>query len=938
MSRFTTQSLPVVSPAGLGELTADPASRQIFAASVGMDQTAGQLLQVLESAGQAVSTYARFEEQKQQQEIEAVYESASSEILDLSTRLNTLDPTADDYEPKASALRSQIVGLYSGYKDKFEGTRRGADWTNLGGRLSVDAAKDLQQYRKDQQNRSNRLMVTRTANDLSRTVLETSATKEVMDQFIREFEESEKDPKALLNTLNEYILDTLTDEQMRAYQEGDEEVRNALQSQISTGVSRLFSEVQSQQALKQAEADRQIEEADREAAVEYIRNNPSAQADVVLEKFSTLSRKDLIGIQSQVLSDIQAELYNPQISMSHERMVDAANTLMLRRDSMDSRLVPQIDQTLNTISQRFVQDALNSWTNIARGSDPVSRQEMVISQNRANLSNTLVQILPERDRLAYERAVEQGTGWEYLLKYEGLAGNVAREFDRSSAMQTAKARTNTGGVDSDKVARIQNQFGVASGKTFKESDSLTYAALEDPETALAVVQQMGLTQQAMGDNLTDWMAPVGATLDIIAVDNPVLNGVQLNRELGSAAFALEQALMGFGDLDVAKDRFVDATMRWEQTKQLAHETAKVDLPWIQSLTEDEYRPDHFKRAAVRLQSMGVGKRDRYLSSLLNRLQGDRATRYATVNALSDMSLDPRLENATLEELDTAFKQYKAQHLEFQRSLDDDRAMRKWDNVLSQTTFRPPGSREKLPMAESLISLLKVRGAIEGLTDAKSVEARIKQMEDNGYKFYPENGKVFFTIDRLNGTPASAGVPIEEVQQDLFPDLAPLQSSAVGDIMRLGIAVQQPVIGTDIAMQDEMKRKFYRPPVTPLHTAVAKLISNGKSENLYDLAAEWIKSNPDYNRFIKDSDNLYDQFRDGTFVFQTTVTKGTTDPQTVISVLYRDPGKEKLGQTIGVPIKSWVFNWGDLELTEPILPVTSTDTGFDDFQRRVLPLE
>lgn len=143
MSRIQSQALPVVSPGALNELAAEPVARQVNPSSVGVDQTAAELLGVLQAAGQAGGALASYNRQRawdarmaQRDKDDAArdaerkrWEKYKATVTTQEANIYRLDPEDPNYEAKLAAEVNALEALSD--SQDFSGTLYEADQSEV---------------------------------------------------------------------------------------------------------------------------------------------------------------------------------------------------------------------------------------------------------------------------------------------------------------------------------------------------------------------------------------------------------------------------------------------------------------------------------------------------------------------------------------------------------------------------------------------------------------------------------------------------------------------------------------------------------------------------------------------------------------------------------------------------------------------------------------
>jgi len=936
MSRIQTQSLPVSSPGQLGALAPEPTQRQIFASSVGVDQTAAQLLGVLQSVGQAASVYGQFATRKQEQEVEQAWEVASSRVLELDTELRTLDPNDDDYEEKAAAIQTQINAFNTVASAQFSGTKRQADWANLIGQAEVHAAVDLREYRKQQQDRAERWFVNSTGNFLDETVIKTSATKLTMDEFIATYRSADGGPEALMNSIGKHLRDTMTDEQLNLPEEFGPEVQEQIDGRFVAAQHRLFVEVIRQDAEVQQKADKSTKEESIQAATITLVNLPGSDFENVLNGLDLNQDRHLV--QARALEWIDGNIGDVDTVVSLNDLTQYTQTLNKIQESIQpgQKNGGDLQRGINSIKERLIEKyAVSGMIAITEypaggGADMTARDRLIYKANRDMLENHLQEALNQTSKESYRKAVAQDEvngGWNYLTQHPSFIGQVAKRYETILGNSTGPARMSRIANKRDQAIAQLTDPGSVSGQWNKDLAPANLV-LDEPEAAIQAtpVQVTAVLNEEIlrrgGTPITNPEQLEAYILKLEANEEEMTSAfsTQMITNYYRSAQNLESALKEGNRVKIAeaRNKMWDAAVQFERPILTAARMAAADEAWLTEINGTDTPTENFRRLLVRTGQMSFEQLTRYSDSANNQTLGA---------VLLRLKGNLEFTQADLERKQELFSQEWQQVEEFNAKLATTEGEREWNKAITKVKIN--GKSEELDY--TLRNRITQMGAYPGLTDEESIEKNIMTLKDMGYMFHKGQNGIRIVSDILGSTPEAHQSSEEEVNRAWFANKFKDPNSSVfrnvfEAATEIGYTARiSPISSDTLRFARDVELKLAKPVFPDGANQAAKLATNNQYDNWYDAAEAALRSftGTDGTPMFDPDTDIKQYFGSGRFYFQYR-SEFDSSPGGAVLLRERVPGSNDR------TIKSWTFDYSQLQQKDP--------TVYAGQSRRVIPAQ
>jgi hypothetical protein len=726
MSRIQAQAGISASPGQLGPLSPEPTSRQVFAASVGVDDSASQLLRTLQAAGQALDVGVRFQTQQNEQVLRRKYESAASEIRRKSAELDNIDTTTDEFGTKANNLRTQISDLYAAYESSFKGTMLEEEWTSLGTSSVGRVSGAIQQHRERVTRAADSLTLLQTQNQIQTSAL--TIPKEQMEEWANAFDPNTAD--ATMQEIQAYVFETLTDNQKDDAAK-DNELGVRMQSIVQDAAGRILNTVVRDSEDKREQADRAIiTENLRLAASSAIVNPFQPVADIALN--AGFTEDDTEKLQDALYRTVLAVAANPESSPEQTggALIRGEELLNSGLYSDNPQVIANLSNQTNTLRKNFVRGTMKNVVLPNWGKDSVDEITKNVNAARRHFMTSTELVMSASDIEAYSK---QENKYDWLANNPNTASLVA-EFERAwvapylednSPAKISESMNNT--------AKYMQNTGVKSNPTH----SLSYRVYDSPSEAAELLY--GQTQAFSGDPRTAFG--------------------QRTEEINQAAFNYLDDKKNGRDTTASEEMLRLAALDWEVIYLSPQQMYEIDKDWLANPDET------FDRVWSRVSQM-TGRQ--FLSYQKHVFSKDQASALALEEMQSSADIQAQINSGG-----NASGVYQDLLEKYEAAIGAS-VITKQDNALKDFTVKV-GSK-KIPLSFSAKNQMARISVDPSVEPDQANEIRSAKMMQRGFSLYNNNGQAEFIFDPLERTHINSGVDLEELNSEL--NISPSSLGAV----------------------------------------------------------------------------------------------------------------------------------------------------------------
>ena len=483
MSRITTQALPVDSPDQLGALAPQPTSRQVFASSVGVDDTASQLLGVLQSAGQAVAAYGQLQQRRSQEELQDSLTSARGELQEELNIYLAKNPNDKDFGEFASASKSRVQEIIDRRSSEFKGTDAEAMFlqsaNSVFGRVS-DGAHSYEKRVAD--------LAQSAAKDEAILSVFQSRT-EMPTEVYSEFRESFLDPDTRADTYDDvrnYFYDTLTDPQKRAYDDPESELGRDLRTYIEAQVRQVVSPFKNEVETNRKAADQQLEELNIQGTVNRFFTSLENGVEVLIDSDVTLTNKRV-----QEAVDQARNLAMVSHGFGREQIQENIHKV---NELLTSPLLGTLNESQRTTLQRSAESMYQTLADktiatFERPEHTGSKEAglAVLQSNREAVIQSLMPLLSDEE----QKQVSGPDAWSEINKIQRLSPYLDRY---RAEWEDTFVRLSSDTHRDDKITKIIRDLTPGTQSSFSVDTTPTFQARSDPGTMAAVYQDRSFLQ------------------------------------------------------------------------------------------------------------------------------------------------------------------------------------------------------------------------------------------------------------------------------------------------------------------------------------------------------------------------------------------------------------------------------------------------------------
>jgi hypothetical protein len=747
MSRLTTQSNPLVSPDTL-QFNTNPTPRRVFGASPAVDDTARQLLSVIQSAGQAVGTYNQFQENRNREAARREYESATAEILEASVELNSLDPNAEGFGDAAAGLQHRIVNLYNGYD--FEGTDFAADWQRTAGGISAQANQALSRHAETVRARAASGISLEVDGIVADTTARMIADPEIQQELLAEFTESGLDGTEFRTARVAYMNELLSEQRERMQALGPEYVER-LDASIYEHASKLLINTARAAGAEAALADKQLTQQVQRMASRLAIADPSRSFDQILGSVRRQEGGDTLQISR---TEAYEELGNSILArMSSNDLTDQELVGMYLRaqETVEAGVSQRTEASLRAaaeeIQQRQARRIVERIQEYPLSSNLAESNQRIVKNAVGVLEMASLPLLRPEQR---EIVLNQDT-WEgklnALSNFENTQ-SLASHFSRVWLNGTFKNTRSSNAVQ-EKASSILNQY-TGNTRQKRVGDTLSGAMYDNEPATIMVLQN------------ADKFAQNPQTIEM---SNQALaayeEAVRLRAQNGPNSPDTIQAYTRFSQLV----HMIDGAE--EDPRQLGvMDRELLKIPSTENL----------QRAVFHMQGMGAFEKFEYRDQLDS--EGGEIGNLA--QALYNYSTNPDLQNldpTNAEDMFRIAESIKSNAESYALSADLDingsdltKAFSKARvsvDVPTNEDGQTLGEARRLPLSET--SIVKMRNLVRppvGTEDPAEIGQFFeREVRRNGYGFYEnQNGKAELILDPQRNTHVHTGMKVDDINE------------------------------------------------------------------------------------------------------------------------------------------------------------------------------